>query len=437
MCALLGLMTHAFGYGLFYASVGVLLLPQEALHMFADQHAIFLAVMLALAGMSQLISPLAGYYSDRTCSRMGRRVPYILVGNLVLFLCMGAMWLARTNLHGYAYLFLLLIAVIALNVAYTGFTGLVSDVVPSSQMGFASGIMGAMTAAGAVAGLVFLGYLGEDRIDWAYSVYAGAVFVCTPLTYFSVPDRPLAREEAKPSSCAELLQAYWISPASHGDFFWVFVSRTFYYMAVSVQIYILYYLRDNFRESDPNISENAQTYTAVLCVLSQGASGIVAGIAGTWCDGFGRKPCIYLSCVGMALVYVGYCFVSTYPAVIALGLCYGSTNGVYLAVDYALAVECLPRKEDHAKDLALWGIAAFLGTMFGPCISGPLLSYVGKTEDPQHYSPAGYNALMITGVVYSLVCGAVVTRVSRDHKEDTQADATLEPAGEDEAPDAV
>ena len=93
MCALLGLMTHAFGYGLFYASVGVLLLPQEALHMFADQHAIFLAVMLALAGMSQLISPLAGYYSDRTCSRMGRRVPYILVGNLVLFLCMGAMWL--------------------------------------------------------------------------------------------------------------------------------------------------------------------------------------------------------------------------------------------------------------------------------------------------------------------------------------------------------
>ena len=91
-------MTHAFGYGLFYASVGVLLLPQEALHMFADQHAIFLAVMLALAGMSQLISPLAGYYSDRTCSRMGRRVPYILVGNLVLFLCMGAMWLARTNL---------------------------------------------------------------------------------------------------------------------------------------------------------------------------------------------------------------------------------------------------------------------------------------------------------------------------------------------------
>jgi hypothetical protein len=63
------LMMHAFGYGLFYASVGVLLLPQEALHMFEEEHAIFLAVMLALAGVSQLVSPAAGYVSDRTCSR--------------------------------------------------------------------------------------------------------------------------------------------------------------------------------------------------------------------------------------------------------------------------------------------------------------------------------------------------------------------------------
>ena len=52
---LLLLNMFAFNYGLFYASVGVLLLPEEALRMFAGQHAIFLAVMLALAGISQLI----------------------------------------------------------------------------------------------------------------------------------------------------------------------------------------------------------------------------------------------------------------------------------------------------------------------------------------------------------------------------------------------
>jgi len=347
-------MMHAFGYGLFYASVGVLLLPQEALHMFEEQHAIFLAVMLALAGVSQLVSPAAGYMSDRTCHWMGRRMPYILLGNLTLFLCLGAMFLARTYLYGYTYLALLLAAVISLNVAYTGFTGLVSDVVPLTQMGFASGVMGAMTAAGAVTGLVFLGWLGEQRLDLAYGVYAAAVFFCTPFTYFAVRDKPLSREDSKVSSAAELWKSYWISPASHGDFFWVFVSRTFYYMAVSVQIYILYYLRDTMKEAE--IKNNAQKYTAILCVISQGASGIVAAIAGSWCDSFGRKPLIYLSCLVMAMVYVGYCFIDTYPWVIALGLCYGSSNGVYLAVDYALAVECLPNQDDHAKDLALWSL---------------------------------------------------------------------------------
>jgi hypothetical protein len=76
-----------------------------------------------------------------------------------------------------------------------------------------------------------------------WQVYAVAVLACTPFTYLAVCDKPLAPEDAKGSSSAELLQSYWISPHSHGDFFWVFVSRTFYYMAVSVQIYILYYLR--------------------------------------------------------------------------------------------------------------------------------------------------------------------------------------------------
>jgi MFS family permease len=125
----------AFNYGLFYASVGVLLLPEEALRMFEDDHAVFLAVMLMLAGISQLISPLAGYCSDRDTHRMGRRLPYILGGNAVLLCMIGCLYLARSYMYGWAYLALLLIAIVALNVAYTGFTGLISDVIPASQMG--------------------------------------------------------------------------------------------------------------------------------------------------------------------------------------------------------------------------------------------------------------------------------------------------------------
>lgn len=74
------------------------------------------------------------------------------------------------------------IAIVALNIAYTGFTGLVSDVVPADQMGFASGIMGTLTALGAVVGLLALGFWVE--LDMAYAIYAVAVLVTTPFTWY-------------------------------------------------------------------------------------------------------------------------------------------------------------------------------------------------------------------------------------------------------------
>jgi len=80
---------HAFNYGLFYATVGVILLPEEAMSMFPGSHAVMLACMLALAGLSQLISPFAGYLSDRQTGKFGRRVPYLLAGNAVLLLMIG------------------------------------------------------------------------------------------------------------------------------------------------------------------------------------------------------------------------------------------------------------------------------------------------------------------------------------------------------------
>lgn len=115
--------------------------------MFEGSHAVALAAMLVLGGISQLVAPVAGYWSDRTTSSMGRRMPFILLGNVTLFISLGFMYLARTYMYGKLYMFLLLIAMISLNVAYTGFAGLVSDVVPAHQMGVTSGIMGGMTAA--------------------------------------------------------------------------------------------------------------------------------------------------------------------------------------------------------------------------------------------------------------------------------------------------
>ncbi|KAJ1492830.1 major facilitator superfamily domain-containing protein [Baffinella frigidus] len=377
--------------------------------MFPEQHAVFLAVMLMLAGISQLIAPVAGYFSDRCTSKHGRRIPFLVGGNVVLLVMVGLLYVARSLLLGWAYLVLLFFAILALNVAYTGFTGLVSDMIPQDQMGTASGIMGGLTALGAVVGLVSLGF--AFPVSHAYAIYTIALIVTTPLTYWAARDPPLDPSTVRRFDWAEVEHAYYISPSTHGDFFWVFLSRTFYYMAVSVQIYILYYLKDTMPEE---IAVHAKSYTALLCILSQAASGITSVMAPSLAEVIGRKPAIYFSCCVMAFVYIGYCLSPPWDYVVVLGICYGIGNGVYISVDYALACECLPDSgSDGAKDLALWGVVAFRGMMFGPCVTGPLLAWLGHEDNSDHYAFIGYVAIMLCGVVYSVGCGLALFNVTR------------------------
>ena len=64
---------------------------------------------------------------------------------------------------------------------------------------------------------------------------------------------------------------------------------------------------------------------------------------------------------------------------------------IYKIYTHTLTRAAPNHQEDRAKDLALWGIAAFLGTMFGPCVTGPLLTVFGTHEGvPSPHHPAIY-----------------------------------------------
>lgn len=87
-------------------------------------------------------------------------------------------------------------------------------------------------------------------------------------------------------------------------------------------------------------------------------------------DRVGRKPLIYISGLVIILTYVEFMFVSSQAAVLIGGAIYGIGNGAYLSVDYALACDALPNKENAAKFLGIWGVAAFIGTMVSQCLGG-------------------------------------------------------------------
>ena len=132
--------------------------------------------------------------------------------------------------------------------------------------------------------MVLLGFVFDD-IAYAYPIYMGATAVCAVLTCIAgngafhsccllrvvlnfVASLPSVGQEKNKRETFDLTfedikECYRISPESHGDFFWVFVIRTFYYLSLSIQAFFLFYLRDILKAPHP------KEPLAVIVVLGQ------------------------------------------------------------------------------------------------------------------------------------------------------------------------
>ena len=401
---LYALNAFALTNGAFFGTAGLLILPIETLRLWPNSQALSLGLLLAATGITQLFGPVVGYFSDRCTHRLGRRRPFLIVGAAVAIAGLLIEWYARERLLGLLYGLGTMMAVAGANAIYAAYNGLLPDLLPHEIMGKASGVMTVLNSAGAAIGFVVLGVL-DVSISYAYPLYALMTVATVGIVCAVAKETPL--EVAAPWSCAELFDSFRITPASHGNFFWVFVIRTLYYTALSVFSFIVLYLRDVTFLEQPLLSadeEALQRTTGIAALLSLASSGLVAVPMGVYSDSHGRKPALIASALIMSGVYLGLGLAPPLYTALTLAFIFGAGNGVFLAVDYALAVDTLPTKETAAKDLGLWGIAAFIGSAVGPMLHGPLLHAVGslhatraQSGEVVHYGREGYLAILSSG----------------------------------------
>ena len=241
ICFMMAINSFAFSYSLIVCTLGVVVLPEEAVRLFRDQHAMMLGVMLGCTGVTQLISPAIGYISDRSTSRHGRRRPLLAAGAVIACVGCAAMSVARERMLRYAYIGALTCALAGMNISYACYTALLPDLIAAPHMGRASGSMATMSMLGALCGFSLFGFWLPTA--HAYSIYAMATVVTVSITCLVAHEVPHAEKPSEPS-CTELLASYSIDAAGAPDFFWVFVTRTFYYMGISLQAFVLFMLRD-------------------------------------------------------------------------------------------------------------------------------------------------------------------------------------------------
>ncbi|HVS42775.1 MAG TPA: MFS transporter, partial [Candidatus Dormibacteraeota bacterium] len=181
---LLSINAFWFGNGAHWQPILVALVPEGAkLLVGANASDALVGRATAAGGVFALLVPLiAGWLSDRTRTRWGRRRPWMIAGTAFNVLALALIAFAWTP----AALIIFAVALQAANnVAGAAYSGVIPDVVPEDQRGRASGLLGTMNQLGTVVGVllvaIVLSVFGRSRMGLVVSYGVVATILVSTL----------------------------------------------------------------------------------------------------------------------------------------------------------------------------------------------------------------------------------------------------------------
>jgi len=466
------ILSIAFSYGFVMTTMLLVILPLEVIRMEIgwvmtksnennDNSSVLLGIFIFASGLMQLLCPIIGLLSD-SCIPLhpwGKRRPFLISSAILVNFSLFFMIVCSLMSYWYLYFIFFLNLMIGINVCYSLTIALIPDLISDSQVGKANAILALEVTTGSLIG--FLTFHICDNTVLMYIFYIFISTITVTITCFMAHEETLCdlrNENGMTTTCTQyyltsfirvikssftssfefetIVNSYSISAKDHGDFFYCTVSRTFYYMGISVQTFLLYFIHDNIFYEEKNSSTEDDTITflssssspeiivSTLAILMQLAGLITCYPIGLLSDYLQRrKVFIYISCTILSLGCISLAsFAKTLSTIIYVVIFLGIGNGMYLTIETSLAVDSLPKaleggigaldeqlsyqdkkitkqnnlqsnfqnieqsssssklKPAAAQLLGIWGVASFVGTALGPFVGGPILYFFGQWD---------------------------------------------------------
>ncbi len=368
-------------------------------------------VLTAGALVSLVASPIAGAFSDRTTSRLGRRRPWVLWPTMAAVAVLVLVPLAPivgALVLGWA------LAQLTLNASYAAVTAMLPDQVPISQRGTVSAVVGACQPLGVMLGAVLVGLIPQTGVEVGSEAVGGqgpryvAVAVILAITallfVWGMREARLDPARVPVLHWGEFARSFWIDPRQHPDFGWVWITRFLVVLGNAfVTTYLLFFARDVLdlppTEADTTVAGWLTSYIVALLVF--------ALVTGPLSDRTGR---IRVFVVGASLVIAASMVILAFArdagSVAVAAAVLGAGFGAYTAVDLALISRVLPRPEDRAKDLGVVNIANALPQVLAPVIAGVVIA----TLKTQGYATA-YQVLYLAGAAVTVLGAVLVLKI--------------------------
>ena len=400
--ALIRLNAFSFGVTGFIMAMDTAVLPVIVLAVAPEHLKNSHLAMLGMGGLliAAIVQPSIGRLSDRTRSPLGRRVPYIVAGTLVV--C-GSLALTLLAPNFWALFAAWMFIQANLNVAYGPGMALIRDLVPRARVGVASSLKilldatGGMVLTSASAALIGLAAgtsIGPVSVyvDWEWAVLGLLVtglIVSVAITCATVLARDPSRRARPVRRRDEPSQ-----PVLNVQLGLFLVSRLFMMTAIySFPTYGLFFLGDVVEVANP-----AQTLSQAIPAIG-GALAVAVIVSGWVSDRVGRKPVVIAGAVAGAISTSWLLLADSTTGVVATASIIGASSGTLLSASWALANE-MGDEQRAGTHIGIVNLSTIGGAAL-PRLFGPGIDLLNHTSED-----LGYKALI--GVCAALfMAGAI------------------------------
>jgi maltose/moltooligosaccharide transporter len=375
----------------------------------ADPHHLSLFWLAApLAGL--IVQPIVGLSSDKTWTRLGRRIPFILGGSIVSAAAMFFM----PNSEQFASLLppllfgatMLLLMDTSFNVTMQPFRALVSDMVPESQRNQGYSIQSFLINAGAVVGsllpflLTWYGVANEPTpgakvapaVIWSFYFGGGALLLSVLWTSFRTKEYPpeeyarynnIDAEQPVKMKFIDLLKnippTMWqLAVTQFFSWFSLFLMWVFTTQGIAQNIW---------GTTDPTSKEfnEAGNWTGVIFAAYSVFAALFSLVLTRLADRFGRKNTYMLSLLAGGVGLLSMVFVKDKNVLFFSMVGVGIAWAAILAMPYAILSSSLPPQQTGVY------MGIFNATITIPQIIAGLLGGVALTA-------LGSNAINVIGL---------------------------------------
>jgi MFS family permease len=362
-----------------------------------------LQAIIAVVGVVApiLIQPTVGVISDYTMTRWGRRKPYIVAGTVLDVVFVVAIATSNGFLALAALYFLLQLSS---NFAQGPFQGYVPDLVPASQVGLASGLMGMMIVFGTIlgTGIATLGQLTDTVV--LSTIALGVVELGTMVLLVLTVDEG-GSAPPRTRGWLEVARSAWGTDIlRERSVLWLLLVRLLFLGAYAVTRFVAAYFEDSHGMTRDDATLYLFAGTLVVGVMT--AAAAIPG--GRLSDRYGRRPVIWTAAGVVALGLVGVAAAPTPELGIAAFVPFGIGMGIFLSADWALMADVIPK---HTAGRYM-GILNAGTAMAGPAylvVAGPLRDVFDVDVGPR--------VAIGIGVVYVAGAALALTRVDPTRRE--------------------